>query len=78
MCFTSWFVVISEHYILPIQLGVKDIFEFREVLAHGRLLKNKLAWILDILLLTVSGNLYVPRRNVHKDWLFNESIHKHC
>lgn len=77
-CSLLWSVIISEHEILPLQPLVKDIFEFREVLVHGRLVKNKLSWISDILLLTASGNLYVSRRDVHKGWLCNELIHKHC
>lgn len=63
---------------MPLQPLVKDVFESREVLVHGKLVKNKLSCISDILLLTMSGNLYVPRRDVHKDWLCNKLISKHC
>lgn len=62
---------------LSLQLLVKDIM-LREVLIHVRLGKNNFSWILDILLLTMSGNLCFLRRDVHKDWLCDVLIHKHC
>lgn len=79
--FAVHFVVC--HYIGVLNLvlsnsGQEDLFEFRKILLHGLQVKNKFSYISGILVLIMLENVYVLRREMQKDWLCNESIHKHC